>query len=191
MKALSPPVSRALALAVLIVALAGLYFGIIAPLADGYSATRDSIAQLEDSLQRYQRAANELAPRQAELAALKQRQPAQEGFLQGSNDTLVAAQIQNRIKSLADAAHSELRSTQVLAAQDEGKLKRITVRSQMSATIVGVQRVIYGLESAMPMLFLDNVDLRARPADPRDRSGATADTIDVQFDVYGYTKPSG
>jgi len=133
----------------------------------------------------------DLAPRQAELAALKQRQSAQDGFLQGANDTLVAAQIQNRIKSLADATKGELRSTQVLPSQDEGKLRRITVRGQMSTSLTGALRVFHGLESASPLLFIDNVDMRARPAQLRDRTAAVnTDVIDLTFDVYGYTHAS-
>jgi general secretion pathway protein M len=188
---LSPPVSRALALAILIGVVGGLYYGIVRPIVDNYGATRASIEQLQDTLMRYQRAARDLAPRQAELAALKQRQSAQDGFLQGANDTLVAAQIQNRIKALADATKGELRSTQVLPSQDEGKLRRITVRGQMSTTLSGALRVFHGLESVSPLMFIDNVDMRARPAQLRDRSAAVnTDVIDLQFDVYGYTHAS-
>jgi len=188
---LSPPVSRALALAILIGVVGGLYYGIVRPIVDNYGATRASIEQLQDTLMRYQRAARDLAPRQAELTALKQRQSAQDGFLQGANDTLVAAQIQNRIKALADATKGELRSTQVLPSQDEGKLRRITVRGQMSTTLPGALRVFHGLESVSPLLFIDNVDMRARPAQLRDRSAAVnTDVIDLQFDVYGYTHAS-
>jgi hypothetical protein len=194
MKAMSPPVSRALAFTLLIALIGGLYYGIVSPLLDNYAGTKASIEQLQDTLARYQRAARALAPRQAELAALKQRQSAQDGFLQGSNDTLVAAQIQNRIKALADANRGELRSTQVLPAQDEGKLRRITVRGQMSTTLPAALRVFYGLESAYPLLFIDNVDLRARPTELRDRNSSNAtnsETIDLQFDVYGYTRAGG
>lgn len=186
---LSPPVSRALAFALLLALIGGVYYGVVAPLLDRYASTEASIAQLQDTLARYQRAARELTPRQAELAALKQRQSAQDGFLQGANDTLVAAQIQNRIKSLADSSHAELRSTQVLPAQDEGKLRRITVRGQISTTLPAALQVFYGLESAYPLLFLDNVDLRARPIELRNRNAVgEPDLIDLQFDVYGYTR---
>lgn len=188
---LSPPLKRALAVAILIGLIGGVYYGVVRPLLDNYNDRRASIEQLQDNLARYQRAARDLAPRQAELAALKQRQSAQDGFLQGANDTLVAAQIQNRIKSLADATKGELRSTQVLPSQDEGKLRRITVRGQMSTSLAGALRVFHGLESASPLLFIDNVDMRARPAQLRDRTAAVnTDVIDLQFDVYGYTHAS-
>src|SRR5262249_32746521 len=147
----------------------GLYFGIIAPFHDEYASSRQSIEQLQDELVRYQRAARDLPTRQAELTALKQRQSSQDGFLQGSNDTLIAAQIQNRIKALSDSARGDLKSIQILPAQEEGKLRRITVRGQMTATLPGVLRIFYGLESAAPLLFLDNVDFRSRAAQLRVR----------------------
>jgi len=186
---LSPPISRSLALALLLCLVAILYLGVAQPLIDSYTAARGSVGELQDMLQRYRRAARDLGPRQAELTALKQHQPAQEGFLEGANDTLLAVQIQNRIKALADASRAELRSSQVLPPQDEGKLRRISVRGQVSTTLAGAQRLFYGLEAATPLLFIDNVDLRARPADPRDRNDtAVSNTIDLQFDVYGYAR---
>jgi len=188
---LSPPLKRALAVAILIGLIGGIYYGVVRPLLDNYNDKRAAIEQMQDNLARYQRAARDLAPRQAELAALKQRQSAQDGFLQGANDTLVAAQIQNRIKSVADATKGELRSTQVLPSQDDGKLRRITVRGQMSTSLTGALRVFHGLESASPLLFIDNVDMRARPAQLRDRTAAVnTDVIDLTFDVYGYTHAS-
>ena len=188
--ALSPPVSRALAVAILVGIIGSLYYGVVAPFHDEYASTRQSIDQLQDQLVRYQRAARDLPTRQADLTALKQRQSSQDGFLQGSNDTLVAAQIQNRIKALSDAAQGDLKSIQILPAQDEGKLRRITVRGQMTATLPGILRIFYGLESASPLLFLDNVDFRARTAQLRVR-GEEPDSglIDIQFDVYGFTSP--
>lgn len=186
---LSPPISRALALAILFCLIAIFYLGVAQPLIDSYAAARGSVSELQDMLERYRRAARDLAPRQAELAALKQHQSAQEGFLQGSNDTLLAVQIQNRIKALADANRAELRSSQVLPPQNEGKLRRISVRGQVSTSLAGALHLFYGLESAMPLLFIDNVDLRARPANLRDRNNTdVSDIVDLQFDVYGYAQ---
>jgi general secretion pathway protein M len=188
---LSPMVSRGAALAILAGIAAVLYFGIAAPLLNEYGAIHDSIAQLQDRVQRYQRVARDLAPRRAELAALKRRQSAQDGFLQGANDTLIAVQIQNRLKALADQTRSELRSTQVLPPQDEGKLRRISVRGQISTTVPGALSIFYGLESADPLLFIDNVDMRARPQSYRNRNeDAHTGLIDMQFDIYGYTRGS-
>lgn len=189
---LSPPVGRALALAILVAIVAGGYAVIVQPLIDGYADNRATIAQLQETLARYQRAASTLPSRQDELASLKQRPAASDGFLQGSSDTLIAAQVQNRVKQAADAAKVALKSSQILPPETDGKLKRIAVRDQMSATTPGLLAIFHDLEAQSPLLFLDNVTLQVRPTALRDRSDpGSGDVIDVQFDVYGYSHGNG
>lgn len=190
---LSSGVSRAAALAILVALVAVLYLGIAMPIVDAYQSIGADTAQLHEQLQRYQRAGSDRAQRQAELAALAQRSSAADGFLQGANDTLVAVQLQNRIKSLAEAAHAELRSTQVLPAQDEGALRRISVRGQIATNIAGALQIFHGLEAQYPLLFIDNLDMRARQGNVREIRGRGGDTgesdaLDLQFDIYGYTQ---
>ena len=50
---LSPPISRALAIAILIALIAALYFGVVQPLVDNYLADRQSIAQLQDAVAKF------------------------------------------------------------------------------------------------------------------------------------------
>lgn len=192
---LSPATSRAAAFGILFLLIAVLYFGIVAPMIDQYQTLRAETAQAQDQLARFQRAARDRVPRQAALAALEQRSASADGFLSGASDTLAAVQIQNRLKSLADAASGTLRSTQVLPPQDEGALRRIIVRAQLSITVAGVLSVFHDLEAAEPMLFVDNLDIRTRIGDAREyraRGNQEADDglVDVQFDVYGYTQGS-
>jgi general secretion pathway protein M len=192
---LSPAISRAAALAILLALIAILYLGIAMPIVDAYQSIGADTVQLQEQLRRYQRAAGDRAQRQAELAALEHRSSAADGFLQGANDTLVAVQIQNRLKSLADAAHAELRSTQVLPAQDEGALRRISVRGQFATTMAGALQIFHGFESQYPLLFVDNLDIRSRQGGTREtrgRGGTTddSDALDLQFDIYGYTQRS-
>jgi hypothetical protein len=189
---LSPAVSRAAALAILVALIAILYLGIAMPIVNAYQSIGANTVQLQDQLRRYQRAGNGRAQRQVELAALAQRSSAADGFLQGANDTLIAVQIQNRLKSLADTAHAELRSTQVLPAQDEGALRRISVRGQFATNIAGALQIFHGLESQYPLLFIDNLDIRARQGNIREIRGRgntdDSDALDLQFDIFGYTQ---
>lgn len=178
--------TRILAVALLLGVFAAVYYGVFAPIADTYQATQQRIAQLHLELARYEQVGRALSARRSELAALKRHQSAQDGFLQGPSDTLVAAQIQNRLKQLVTAVQGELNSTQILPAQPDGNVRRITVRGQMTASIGGMLRIFHDLESGYPLLFLDNVDIRARPSEMRD--GAAPSTLEVQFDVYGYRR---
>lgn len=190
MRSLPPVAGRLLAILILVVAIALVYVGTVQPLIDDYRATADSIDDLRAANERFRRVAAELPARRAQLAALRQRQASSEGFLQGTNDALVAAQIQNRVKALAEAAHGELKSTQVLPVQDEGKYRRITIRVQLAVDLGAAQSLLYGIETASPLLFLDNLDMRAHAIDrrrDRDRSGEDSG-LDLRFDVYGYVR---
>jgi general secretion pathway protein M len=184
---LSPPLNRAFALAILLGLIGIAWYGIVSPLLDSYWTSRDTVDQLRLTLARYERAGGDIEQRKGELAALQQRQAAADGFLQGSNDALIAAEVQNRIKTLAEQAKAELKSTQILPAQEEGKLRRISVRAQLSMKLGAAQRIFHGLETSSPMLFLDNVNLRARPERRREEA-AEDPTLDVRFDIYGYTR---
>jgi general secretion pathway protein M len=185
----SPPASRGVALAILVGLVGVIYFGIAAPLLEQYRRGGSEIEALKSALTRFERIADERTSRQAELAGLEHQRAAQEGFLQGPNETLIAAEIQNRIKTLATAAHGELTSTQILPSEADGKLKRISVREQMSITLPGLVSVVHALESATPFLFLDNVDIRPHPdLRRRDADPFEAGIVDVRFDAYGFIR---
>jgi len=186
--ALPPIASRALALAILILLVVGLYALVIDPLVTDYQANRDAVEQLSSVLERYRAAGQRLPEREQTLESLKNSDPGREGFLQGGNDNLIAANIQARVKSITEGARGELRSTQILPVAEEGKLHRIAVRAQMTVNMAAAQRVFYGVESATPYLFLDNVVMNARVGLRRRGEADDDPLIDVQFDVFGYTR---
>ena len=184
---LSPLLSRLCALAILVALVGAGAYGIALPLLGSYQENSERAEQLRAALARYRRAGGDLEARQAELAKLKQRQATAEGFLPGGNEALAAAEVQNRIKTLAEASKGELKSTQILPPQDEGKFRRIAVRAQMTLKLPAAQRVLYGLESGTPLLLLDNVNIRAH-GDRRREDTVDDPVLDLRFDVYGYTR---
>jgi general secretion pathway protein M len=184
---LSPGLSRALAAAIL-VALLGLTFSWIgAPLWDSYAEARSTSERVGAALARAERPGPSVAALEAELARLKQGQGSTVGFLASPNESLAAAELQSRLRSTVDAVHGDLRSVQILPARDEGLFRRVSVRGQISATLPALQRVLYQLETATPLLFLDNVDIRARPVRP-GRTSAEAPVLDVRFDLSAYMR---
>lgn len=187
---MSPGLRRLLgpaaALAILVVVSAALYVALIQPVIDDYRDTTDSVDRTSALLERYRRIGQSLPGLEAELARLKQQPGTQDGFFQGASDALVAAQLQGRLRAAVDAAQGELKSTQVLPAVEEGKMRRIAVRGQMSGNLAAAQQVLYELESASPYLFIDNLDMRARPPDRRAQAPDLDPVLDVRFDIYGY-----
>jgi len=178
--------SRALALAILVALAAGAYGFIAAPLLEDYSQSLDAIAESGLQLDRYRRTAAELPQRQAELVALRQRRAAGAGFLAGGNEAVVAAGLQNRLRGVIGEAGGELKSTQVLPAEDEAGARRIAVRGELTGTLAAVQRIVYALESGTPLLFVDNLSIHVDLAEESYRGQGLDPILDVRFDLYGY-----
>jgi general secretion pathway protein M len=184
---LSPPVSKALALALLLSLLAVICFGVVQPVIESRIDQQAEIARLETGLAHYQRIAEQRRSRETALAELKRRAADADGLLRGVNETLMAAAIQNRIKALVDAAHGELKSMQIMPPQADGPLRRITVRGQIAMTVGAAQHVFYDLEGGEPVLFLDNVGIRSQE-ETRHRERADG-RLEIHLDVYGYAQP--
>lgn len=188
MTELGQGVRRIAAVGLLVSLLAGLCFGVVVPMIGAYQDARTQLEQVRAFLRRAEAAAGKREPLKAALAKLKQSDDADGGFLKGTNDSLAAAHIQNRVKTVLDAAQGDLKSTQILPSKKDGNLTRVGVRVQMSGSIAAVQKVLYSLESGAPFLFTENLEIRTRPvvrgAGPRrDES-----TVDMRFEAYGYLR---
>jgi general secretion pathway protein M len=178
--------SRTLAIAILTVGFAGPVVAVVMPLTNDYDTTRARIAEAARSLAHYRQIAERLPERRVRLAALLQRSKQQSGFLANRSETLIGAELQSRVKRLVEAANGELRSSQVLPARDQDGYRQVSVRVEMVAELPAAQSVLYQIEaSAAPVLFLDEVNLRAHPMDRRDGSDIDP-PVDVSFRVYGY-----
>jgi General secretion pathway protein M. len=189
---LSPPMSRLAAVGLLLVVIAAVYSLVIAPLWGTYTDNRDRIAEQQDLLQRYQRLAANATNLSHRLAVLRKQPVSGEGYLQGDNETLVAAQLQSRIRNVVQTSGGKLTSTQVLAGVDEAGFRRIGVRVTMTADITDLQEVLHSLEGARPYLFLDNVDISGEQSRGREGRG---NALTVSFEAYGFmrtdSKPAG
>lgn len=189
---LSPPVSRIVAVGLLLLLVMAVYSLLIAPLWHTYADNAESIAEQHRLLDRYRQVAAGAERLSDKLDALRNKPIAEEGYLQGDNETLVAAQLQSRIRTVVQDSGGKLTTTQVLAGVDDSGFRRIGVRVTMTADIPDLQQVLHSLESDRPYLFLDNLDISGEQARGRDtRSG----DLTISFDAYGFmraeAKPNG
>jgi type II secretion system (T2SS) protein M len=187
MAPLSTNLRRTAALAILALLALLVVFGIAAPIMEKYDAARGTSDRLAAALARAERSDEDVAALEAELAKLKQRRADGGEFLLSANEALAAAELQNRIKSAVEAAQGELRSTQILAVREEGQFRQAAVRGQIVVKLKSLQRIFHQFESASPLLFLDNVEIRARGAQ-RNRSVGDDPLLEVRFDLCGYLR---
>ncbi len=189
-----PAFSRALALALLAAAVGGAYGGVVDPLITRYRTYDATIAERAELVNRYRRLAAArpaLAKRLAELGTLER---ASTGFLKGGNEALIGAELQNRLKGVVESSGGKLTSVQVLPGKDENGFRRITIRARLTATVEALRKVLHAVETAPPVLWVDNVDVRARKTRRRRRAKqvqADDRTLEVRFDLSGYVRGNG
>jgi general secretion pathway protein M len=190
MRSLSPPVRRIAALGILLLVVLFAYLGIAQPVLDAYAAARSDAETLRSAIARAEAVSAAAGDMRQQLAQTEQQARDANGFLPTTSDALASASLQDLVKNAVHKARGDLRSTQILTAQDEGAARRVSVRVQFTADLAGVQRVFYELESIPLILFLNNVQITRQQAVPTAR-GTASSQLAVQFDIVGYKRGPG
>ena len=116
-------------------------------------------------------------------------------MLSGGGDALAAADLQNRLGKIAAANGIVLRSTQILPPQEEEGFRRIAVRVALEGDTGALLKILHGLETAPTLLFVDNLEIRARSGGRVRRAPAGAPAPQVllliRFDLAGYIAGTG
>jgi len=187
----TPWLSRLAALLLLAAVIVALEVFVVEPLTAAYARTDQAIAEARDLLVRYDRlgaARDDLARQVAQLAAKPENTAY---YLAGGTDALAAAQLQGRLKTLVESSGGTIGSMQTLPTVGEQDLKRVAIRLEMSAPILPLLRVLQGLETGVPLLFVDNLDIQSRLIQPVGEGEAEQEPmLAVGFDIYGYLPPS-
>ncbi|MBL8658929.1 MAG: type II secretion system protein M [Rhodospirillales bacterium] len=191
---ISPRLSRLLALAVLVFLLVVPYMAIVRPYLDALDANRDAIGEQAALRDRYVGLAAGDAASDTEAADAGD-EPSDEGggesaYLEGASEALVAADLQNRVKTVVQDNGGVLNSTQILETTSESGFRRLAVRVRMSASMDALYKVLYELETQRPFLFTDNIDINARSVRMPDRKRESVELI-VSFDLFGFMRAAG
>ena len=149
---------------------------------------RQSRIQSTELLVKYQRIGSTVEALEVELAGLQIAQASQAGYLPGDSSALAAAELQNHVKNIVRSPGEELRSTQVLPVHEEAGVTRVAIRVQLPIRMQGLQEVLHTLESGVPFIFIDNVDVRRRKTSRRRLDTIEDVYLDVRFDITGYMR---
>lgn len=176
------PWSRVLAVALLLGLIGLAYLALVAPIAERLGRY-DAQAQLaRETLARYER----LASHRAGLARWLERAAAERPFagllLAGASEAQAAAVLQERLKRVVAAAGARLISFETLPPGAARDGRRVGLRVLMTADTAALQKVLYGLESGLPAVLIDNLYVRARSA----KAVAAGRHLDVRFEFAGY-----
>lgn len=182
--------TRTLAVLILGVAMLGAYRLIFAPLVTAYQDGETSMEQSKELLQRYQALAQQRSLLADRLTAQQERAASAAGYLQGPSHALAAAQLQDRVKSVVEAAGGRLRSTQTLPPErvDSLVFRRIKLRVRCVVTIEGLEAILYELETGQPYLIIRDIKLRQEQVRGRRNETQMQPNLDVGLELFGYLR---
>ena len=172
---------RLLALGLLAIVLAAVYWGVVAPVLGGFSARRTERIQLAETLQRDQRLVTLFPNLRAEEAALARDAGA---YAVRTADVATARNAgEARLAALVTAAGGTLH-----AVRDEaGQAGEIRLRADAALTLRGLVGLLAALRSSRPF-----VAIKALTVSSGDASATQAPApLEVRIDVvYAYAAPA-
>lgn len=180
---------RAAAVALLLLVVGLVTVLVVRPIWSRYASNRDLIADLEHRVARFESIATRQDSLEQQLASVKQNINLDELTLQANSATLAAADLQERVKAAVQAAGGSLTSTQILEHEKVTTFDRVSVNVRMTGTTPAVQKSLYALESARPILTIDDLLVVTRRTTLRLGNRRTAqpqDWLDVRFRVSGF-----
>jgi general secretion pathway protein M len=173
---------RLLALFLLLLALAGVYLLVVAPLLDAYAELENALENRRMLIPRLDASGADVPALRDRVAELRTAASTHVVALDGASDAIASANLQSRIQELAAAAGVAIRSTESLPAEARGDYRRIGVHLMLTATYDNLLTLLGKLQTAMPPLAIDNLRIRG----VLTRAGAPVANVGVGFDVYGF-----
>jgi general secretion pathway protein M len=183
--------ARALALVLLAAAVAGAWLLVVVPVLDAWRENADAIEQAETLLQRQWALVAQRPLLIARIEEEKEEAEATAGYLRGPSDALAAAQLQDRLKAVVEAAGGELRSTRILpaeAVEASPGTRRTALQVQMIVTIDGLAEILYGLEAGQPYLLIDELSVRNQRERRRRGESELEPRLDVNLRLSGFVR---
>ncbi len=186
---------RLAALLLLLLASGALYLVVDQGLVGRYRYYQNSLEQHQGRLAQLDRMAATLEPARQLIAKIQQDRGVTAQYLPQSVPALAAAELQQRLKTMVEAAGGTLQSIQALPPVEEAGAVKVTISAVMNGDAGGLQKVLFNLESQTPLLFVDNLEVTARATRPRLPNGRyasyTRTQLNVQFEVSGYLRKEG
>ncbi|PDT87482.1 hypothetical protein CO669_25290 [Bradyrhizobium sp. Y36] len=182
---LSPSSGRMLFIGVNMLALL-FVIGLGAALADYVQGLDDDIAQKRQVLDRL----DAILAREGDVRAAGERiktQMTEGDFLKGANEGVIAAELQIRLKSVAERNGARVLTMQGLTLPADDVLRYIGAKVALVGTHQQLQRTIYEIEVDKPYLFIRGASLK-----PTAGNGTSIEpTLEANLDITGTLPKNG
>jgi hypothetical protein len=155
----------------------------IQPIALFFSDQADRLIQARATLSKYRT----IADREEYVRAAATRASDATGsaaFVQGASDGAASANLQARLKAIADQAGARVQSVRALEPANEGRLRYLKAHLELVGSVAAVYATLRAIEGREPYLFVGQALLRMPVAAPGTLP-TQEPSIEAQLDVYG------
>lgn len=156
-------------------------------------AYAEEIGDLRSQLNRFQAVATQRESLQARLNQIRNSQKDADLFLKEAEFDEAAAAMSGRIgvmvRTQADDS-CQIVSQQPLRPRVQERFRKVTVNIRMRCDAEDFLQVLYGMETGIPLMLVDDLNI-IRPRTRRRTRGAQTVTntrLDIRFNVSGYLK---
>lgn len=158
-----------------------------------HAAYAGQIDDLRDQLARFEAVAAQRDALQGQLAAIRESREDEDLFLAEDNFNEAAAAMADRLGRMVETQADE--SCQIVSRQPvrprvQERFQRVTVNVRMRCHGEDLLQILYRLESEVPMVLVDDVNVlrpRARRSS-RNSDSEVMQPLDVRFNMSGYLK---
>lgn len=152
----------------------------------------EEISDLATQLGRFQRVAAQRGEVESQLESLQGRRLESNLFLEEGDFNEAAAGMSERLNQMVSTQADEscqIVSRQPVRAREVERFEKVTVNVRMRCDVQDLLRVLYSLETGVPMIIVEELTVIKPRARRRARDSApTADALDVRFNMSGYLR---
>lgn len=149
------------------------------------------ISDLSEQLGRFERVAGQKKHYESLLESLENRKSDENLFLEGGDFNEAAAEMSERLGQMINIQAEDtcqIVSRQPVRPRVQERFEKVTVNVRMRCGIDDFKKVLYALETTVPMLIADEVTVikpRSRRR-TRDESASGDPNLDIRFNMSGY-----
>jgi hypothetical protein len=163
--------------------LALIYFLAMEPLLSLFSEQADRLSQARGTLANYRAIADrDEAVRAA--AARADEAASSTAFLQGVSEGGASANLQARLKAIADQAGARVQSVRALEPANDESARYLKAHLELTGPVAAIYATLRAIEGREPYLFVEQAILRM-PAGPPNTLPTQEPSVEAQLDIYG------
>lgn len=179
---LSPLTRKIVALGLVVIAVLGALNLFILPVTDLHAAREGEIARARRQIAAYRQVLARAPALKTRIERIKADPGRRRGLLAAANPVLAGAQLENMLKTIVQANGGTLRSTRMQPQAGDGP-ERVQVTLDFTADAAALLTIIRKIETAVPWLTTDNVQIRTAPI-RQERTVPISARMDVSAFVW-------